>query len=197
MRTTILMGLLLVALGALALFQVRNGYFLSMVGRATYSPPSDPAEMQAAFDRLAALESKTPGVTLGDIAAARVTCARIFSGKQFDPNAVRAFTRLNLMMLGAGVDAFTPVVAPQAFRITEIRPDFTQDATDWKDKVLTVAERRRLDDILSQLVRPDHPAYGGIDFSSGFTQFDFSAMVEVMMRGGRAFHECVAERRGG
>ena len=35
------------------------------------------------------------------------------------------------------------------------------------------------------------------DFSAGFNQFDFGAMVEVMMRGGEAFHNCVAQNRTG
>lgn len=189
------MGVLLVALGALALFQVRNGFFLSMVGRATYAPPEEPAAIEAAFRDLAALESKTPGVTLGQVAAARVDCVRTFSGKNFGDGTVKAFTRLNLMLLGAGVDAFAPVVEPQAFRITELRPDFTQDTVAWLGSEMTSNERRNLDNILAGLVDPEHPAYVGIDFSAGFTQFDFSAMVEVMMRGGEAFHGCVAERR--
>lgn len=189
------MGVLLVALGALALFQVRNGYFLSMVGRATYAPPEEPAEIEAAFQELAALESRTPGVTLGQVAAARVDCVRTFSGKSFERGTVRAFTRLNLMLLGAGVDAFTPVVEPQAFRITELRPDFTQDTVPWSDVEMTPNERRSFDNILAGLIDPEHPAYDGIDLDAGFTQFDFTAMIEVMMRGGEAFHGCVAERR--
>ena len=45
MRVSILIGLVLVAVGVGALYQVRNGFFMATVGAVTYAPPSDSEEL--------------------------------------------------------------------------------------------------------------------------------------------------------
>ncbi len=64
MRATVLIGLALVAVGFAALYQVKNGFLMSSLSLAYYSPPEDPAELQPAFDELGGIEAADGGFYL-------------------------------------------------------------------------------------------------------------------------------------
>ena len=195
MRKTMLIGLALVVAGAMALYQVRNGPFLSLVGQAIYSMPKDTEQLQAAFAKLAETPSATPGVTLAMVAEARLTCALSRIRENPNGSARAAFTRMNLMLLGVGVDTFAPVIDPEAYRLTELRRGLTHDALPWRGQTLNRGEERSLDKIFTELLRIDHPAYADLKLANGFSHYDFTVLTNAMLRGEAEFHDCVAENR--
>lgn len=188
MRISILIGLLLVALGAGALWQVRNGPMAHAIGLLTYWPPEDPAQ---AFDALAREPSETLGVTLGDVAAARLSCA----GGAASPALAKAFMRLNLVLLGAGTRSTAPVIPPHARRLTELRRSITRDQPEWRETGEDKRRDRRIDDVMEVLLEPENHIYDGLGLAGSFAHLDLRRMMEPVVAGDRAFHACVALRR--
>lgn len=195
MRMSIFVGLILVALACATLYQTRNGFFMYVMGHATHFPPSEPSEVAAAYDALAAEASETVGVSLGDVAAARLACIERAAGAAPKGVVETALRRLNLILLGAGVNSRSPMIPPDARRVTELRPDLTRDARPWREPDLNQREQRKLDDVMEGLLDPKAAIYRGAGLAASFGHLDLRNQVETMMAGGAAFHGCVEERK--
>lgn len=195
MTKTMLIGLVLVMSGAMALYQVRNGAFMSMLGHLIHATPTDEAELKPAFAALGDMPSASPGVRLADVAGARLSCAIRFSNARPTGAAKTAFMRMNLMLLGVGTSTFDPLIDPEAYRLAELRRELTNDATPWRWRELNRGEERALDEIFSDLMRFDHPAYADLNLREGFSLNDLSVLTSVMLRNGEDFHNCVQETR--
>ena len=107
MRASVLIGLALVAVGFVALYQVKNGFLMSSLSVAYYAPPEDPAELQPAFDELGGIEAADGGFYLRQIAQAWIVCTLRQMTELPEDAAIEAFRRLNLMLLGAGVNSLS------------------------------------------------------------------------------------------
>ncbi|MEL7465726.1 MAG: hypothetical protein AAFN79_16780 [Pseudomonadota bacterium] len=195
MRMSILIGLVLVVLGGAALYQIRNGFFMYAAGHLTHWPPSEPADIAAEFTKLEAESSETLGISLGQVANARVACASDVMGASPNETVAKAFRRLNLVLLGVGVNSYSPVIPPNARRMTELRRDLTRDSRPWREPDLNSAASKQLDDVIDELTAAENGIYVGLDLISNFGHLDFTRYVEAMMKGGEPFHLCVADRR--
>lgn len=196
MRISILIGLGLVVIGFVALYQVKNGFLMSAMGHVTYAPPEDHDELRAAFRSLAAEEASTPGHTLGATASARAQCALQLSGLTAPAEVREAFQRFNLMMLGAGVGSSAPVIDPEAHYIAEIQRTYVREAAAWRQSRLSNGEALRLRNIFATMSAKDHPVYADLDLGAGFAYQDFRTMVDAMERGGEDFMKCAEDARG-
>ncbi|MEO1612356.1 MAG: hypothetical protein AAFU55_08400 [Pseudomonadota bacterium] len=192
---SILIGLVLVVLGGAALYQIRNGFFMYAAGHLTHWPPSEPSEVASAFDALAAETSETQGFTLGDVADARASCATDLIGGAPNEIVAEAFERLNLVLLGVGVNSYSPMIPPNARRMTELRRDLTRDSRPWREPDLNAAAAKQFDEVVDDLTDAENGIYAGLDLVSNFGHLDFTRYVEAMLDGGEPFHRCVAERR--
>ena len=195
MRMTILIGLILVTLGGATLYQIRNGFFMYLVGHTTHWPPTEPEAINAEFDELAKTESESPGITLGDVARARVECAEAFTGAPVKANAGEGFRRLNLIILGVGVNSPSPMIEPNARRLTELRPDLTRDARDWIEPALNERETASLRKVLELLLTDENLIYRGVDLNRDFGHLDFERYANALLNGGAPYYDCVRERR--
>ena len=107
-----------------------------------------------------------------------------------------ALRRLNLVLLGVGVNSTSPVIEPNARRVTEIRSDLTRDAGEWTARELREREAERLADVMDGLMDPEHRMYAGLNLSSSFGHIDLRNYVEALVAGGEGLHRCVRNRRG-
>ena len=71
---TAMIGVGLILMGLTALYQMRNGALLYAYQQFFFDPPAA-AGLPPAFASLAEMPSATPGVTIGDVATARLLCA--------------------------------------------------------------------------------------------------------------------------
>lgn len=195
MRMSILIGFVLVVLGGAALYQIRNGFFMYAAGHLTHWPPAEPSEVASEFDALAAEMSETQGFTLDDVATARMSCAGDIIGASPNETVAGAFRRLNLILLGVGVNSFSPMIPPDARRMTELRRDLTRDSRPWREPALNSAAAKQFDEVMDDLTDAENRIYAGLDLVSNFGHLDFMKYVEAMLKGGEPFHLCVAERR--
>ena len=195
MRMSMFIGLILVALACVTLYQTRNGFFMFLVGHATHFPPDDPGEIETAFENLAAEESETIGVSLGAVAAARRACVSAFVGSPPQGVVAAAFRRLNLILLGVGVNSPSPLIPPDARRLTELQGDLTRDARAWREPTLNIREERKLDEVVEDLLEPENEIYRGLGLAESFGHSDLRNYFEAMMAGGETFNICVAERK--
>ena len=187
MRLSLAIGVSLVTIGALALYVLRNGFFMFVLGHATYGPPSDPVALAAAFDRLARERSETPGMRVGDLADARASCLAAGARKE----AQEAFRRVNLILVGAGSGSLSDVIPPLARRVPELRPDLTGLAGR---PARGGPEADLVRDALDELTDPEAPIHRGIDLSDGFAQLDLRSLVAALMAGGDRLADCVGRR---
>ncbi|MEM7267860.1 MAG: hypothetical protein AAF401_01265 [Pseudomonadota bacterium] len=194
MRVSILIGLGLVVLGAGALYQVRNGFFMATIGAVTYSPPAGAEALDVAFRDLAASTPIQSDATLGQIADARATCVQSLGGKPAKAKVAEAFRRFNLMLLGAGSKSTSSVVDPQAHYVSEIRRSLVNIAAPWRDTELTEPERRRLSDVITVMTSVDHPVYADLDLAGGFLQSDLRDLANIIQFNGRALYDCEQRR---
>lgn len=195
MRVSIFIGLLLVALACTFLYQTRNGFFMYVIGHATHFPPDAPADISAAFDDLAAAPSETGGVTLGDVTAARLECAGRLSPAASKPQVAEALRRVNLILLGVGITSQSPIIPPDARRLTELRGDLTRDARPWRAPDLNKREEERLRDVLEMLTDPDNRIFAGLDLAAEFAHLDLRNVIDAMLLSGEELHACVKERK--
>ena len=74
MRVSLLIGLALIAIGMVALYQVKNGFLMSNIAKVYYAPPAEPEALKAAFDDLGDKDAAGSGYLLKQVARARVIC---------------------------------------------------------------------------------------------------------------------------
>lgn len=195
MRMSVLIGIVLVALGGATLYQTQNGFLMYAIGHFTYWPPEDPVAVKAEFTKLASETSETEGITLGQVANARIRCATNVIGAPPKPQVATALRRLNLVLLGVGVRSQSPMIDPKARRLTELRRDLTRDARDWIEPVLNKKATEQFEGVMDSLTDAEHRMYEGVNLTADFGHLDFSKYVEVMLDGGQAFYECVKANR--
>jgi len=194
-RATILVGIILVAFGATILYQTRNGFFMYAVGWTMYGPPADEQALAAAFEELSEAESMTAGVTLGAVASARVDCATSLLGYAPNDAARTAFHRLNLMMLGAGMNVQSNVIDPNAYRVTELRRDLTRNAVEWQDEALTTQQRDRLREVFAEMIYAESRSFTDLGLQNNHGALELSRMAEIAVDGGKTYFDCVNDRR--
>ncbi|MGB0410743.1 MAG: hypothetical protein ACPGFA_04070 [Pikeienuella sp.] len=185
-------GLVLVAL--VSLYQMRNGALLYVYQQFFYAPPA--AEGLAdAFYELAETESATPGTSLGEVAAARLLCAEELLGARPPLKAEIAFHRLNLILLGAGLGVKSPVVDPVAHYVVEIRGDLGRDTAVYRTtppsekRLVTLTER------LAQISAIDHRLYDDLLLTIEEHRSGVTVLTDALISGGLPYYECVAKRR--
>ncbi|QIE56259.1 hypothetical protein G5B40_12790 [Pikeienuella piscinae] len=186
MRLLIATGSLFVLAGGAALFILRNGLFMYLVGHLTYAPPETPEGVTAAFSSLAAESSQTPGVTLGALADARVACL----GGAVPAAVEEAFRRINLVLLGAGSNSLSPVISPEARRAPELRPDLTRVDTS-RPQRMPPRDAARVDALLNALADPAAPIHRGLDLSAGQPASELRRLVDEMESGKESYQNCV------
>jgi len=194
MRATIFIGLILVALGTSALYQVRNGFFMYVVGHGTYFPAEEDAALVAQFDELGEERTSVGVVPLRDVADAQVRCAREISGKAQTPLVEAAFRRFGLVLLGAGKNSLSPVIPPDARKGPELRRDLTRADRACRAISLTSAKADQLDEIINELTRSDHKIYQGLDLATNFAHLDLRQQITAVLNSGQGFHTCVGGR---
>ena len=194
MRATIIIGLILVALGATALYQTRNSFFMYVVGHATYFPADEDAALVAQFDELGEERTSIGIVPLRVVVDAQVRCVREVSGKALTPLVEAAFRRFGLVLLGAGKNSFSPVIPPNARKIPELRRDLTMPDREYRPTLLAEAEANQLDELIDELTRPDHKIYQGINLSTNFAHLELRQQVTAVLNSGQGFHTCVGSR---
>ncbi len=192
MRASLLFGLVLIAVGLIALYQTKNGFLMSTIGQAYYAPPEEPEALQAAFEDLGTQGAAENGYSLKQVAQARVICTLQQTSEKPTRTATEAFRRLNLMMLGAGVGQLSPVIDPQVHFIGEIRRSLLRETAPWRSGRLSRGEINRLDELFRNLTAIKHPAYSDLPLGDGFNHFALRAMVEALRLSGEAVSTCVA-----
>ncbi len=193
MRMSLLIGLALIVVGLAALYQTKNGFLMSTIGGVYYSPPEEPEALKEAFEDLGAKGAAENGYLLHQVARARVICTLRQTSEQPTTVATEAFRRLNLMMLGAGVNELSPVIDPQVHYIGEIRRSLLRETAAWRTSRLTRGEVSRLDGLFEALTAIKHPIYADMPLGDGFNHFALRAMVEAMRTSGEAVNNCVVE----
>lgn len=193
MRISLLIGLVLIAIGLVALYQVKNGFLMSTIAQVYYDPPEDPDALKAAFDDLGEKRAAESGYLLKQVARARVICTLRQTSENPGSASTEAFHRLNLMMLGAGVNELSPVIDPEVHYIGEIRRSFLRETVSWRTSRLSRGEVSRLDGLFHKLTAIKHPAYADLPLGDGFNHFALRAMVEAMRASGEAVNACVAD----
>lgn len=188
--TSLLIGICLVSLAGAALYQGKNGFFRASISSLSYEPPSDPAEIPPVFDELGDYESLASGVPLVNVAEARLTCARLYSGVKDNPDAETAFMRLNLMLLAAGAEVKSNIIDPDIHYLAEIRRDLAQDKYLWREPKLNEKQTEALEAALRNLTSAEHPVFADLDMT-GENYTDFSRLADAMMAGGEALNKCV------
>ncbi|MFV0474525.1 MAG: hypothetical protein ACK5MQ_10030 [Pikeienuella sp.] len=186
MRLFIALGSLTILTICAVLYLFFQNILFGMVGQLTYDPPADAARLAAAFERLARLPSDTPGVSIGAIADARLAC---LAGDREPGAADEAFRRANLVMLGAGVQSFSPVISPEARRVAELRPDLSHADNHTRVK-LAAAPRRSVRKVIESLEEPGAAIYLGLDLSSDAARRELRRLVETLADGGAALRDC-------
>lgn len=193
MKTTMIgIGLILVAL--ITLFQMRNGALHATYQRFYYAPPSA-AELPAAFAKLAGSDTSTSGTTLGEVATARLVCAEEIVGVRPALAAEVAFHRINVMLLGAGNGYRSPVIDPDAHFVGELRGDLVQDTAVYRT---TPPSQKKIDSLIERLGKIsaiDHPLYDDLRLSFQDHRGGVMALVEALVSGGMPYYDCVAEKR--
>lgn len=192
MRVSLLIGLVLIAVGLVALYQTKNGFLMSTIAKAYYAPPEEPEALKAAFEDLGGQGAAESGYSLNQVARARVICTLRQTNEKPTKTATEAFRRLNLMMLGAGVNQLSSVIDPQVHYIGEIRRSFLRETAAWRTGYLSPGEVSRLDGLFHKLTAIKHPAYADLPLGDGFNHFGFRALVETMRTSGQAVNACVA-----
>ncbi len=192
MRMSVLFGLALIAVGFVALYQTKNGFLMSAIGQAYYAPPEESEALKAAFEDLGGQDAAESGYSLNQVARARVICTLRQTSEKPSQTATEAFRRLNLMMLGAGVNQLSPVIDPQVHYIGEIRRSLLRETVAWRTSSLSRGEVSRLDRLFHELTAIKHPAYADLPLGEGFNHFALRALVEAMRTSGQAVNECVA-----
>lgn len=195
MRMSLLIGLALIAVGVIALYQVKNGFLMSTIAKAYYAPPTEAEALQAAFEDLGGKGGAESGYLLKQVARARVVCTLRQTSEKPGSASTEAFRRLNLMMLAAGVNEMSPVVDPQVHYIGEIRRSFLRETAPWGANSLSRGEVSRLDELFHNLTAVKHPAYSDLPLGDGFNHFALRAMVEAMRVSGDAVNQCVADQK--
>ncbi len=191
MRATIMVGLILIAIGATALYQLRNGFFMYLVGHATYQVPSDEAALSDAFAALGEEPTPIAAIPLDSVAETQSRCAASVIGKRLPAGAEAAFQRIGLVLLGAGANSLSPVIPPDVRRLPELRRDLTMPYRAYAAPELTEADAQRFRDIVDALTEPEHPIHRGTNLADNFGHIDLKYQVEVMVNGGEPFHRCV------
>ena len=197
MRVSLLIGLVLIAVGLVALYQVKNGFLMSNIAKAYYAPPAEPEALRAAFDELGNRGAAEKGYLLKQVAEARVICTLRQTSENPSPASTEAFRRLNLMMLGAGVNELSPVVDPQVHYIGEIRRSFLRETAPWRTSRLSRGEVSRLDGLFHELTAVKHPIYADLPLGDGFNHFALRALVDALRKSGEAVNDCVAGGKSG
>lgn len=192
MRISLLIGLALIAVGLVALYQTKNGFLMSTISKAYYAPPEEPEALKAAFEELGGQGAAESGYLLKQVARARVICTLRQTSEMPTLIATEAFHRLNLMMLGAGMNEQSPVIDPQVHYIGEIRRSLLRETVAWRTGFLSRGEVSRLDGLFHDLTAIKHPAYADLPLGDGFNHFGLRAMVETMRTYGEAVNACVA-----
>lgn len=172
MRLALSLSSLLIGLAGAAVFILYNSFFMCMVGQVTYAPPQSSNALRDAFSALSRETSNTPGVTLGGVADARVVCLNV----SLPPDVAEGVRRLNLVLLGAGARSLSRVIAPEARRLTALRPDLTEEAGV---NFVTLSERQAavMSAELATLSSPNAPIYRDLDLSGGVLQESFRLAV--------------------
>lgn len=181
MRLLFATGSLLLLTGGAVFYFFFHGALVGLIGHLTYDPDMSEARTAAAFERLAMAPSDMPGVTIGAIAEARRAC---LAGDAPAP-ADEAFRRLNLVMLGAGVESLSPVISPAARRAALARPDIAHGDGHWDDLVAATDAAA-----IAALGDPDAPIYHGLDLSAATTRSALRRLMTTMAAGGDALRKC-------
>ena len=188
MRRVLAIAFLLVAIGCGALYATRNTDFMVALGHLTHHPPDDAGAAAAAFAHLGGQHADSPGLTLRDIAEARLACLGMATGQP----AREAFLRANLVMLGAGANSLSRVIPPEARKLVELRPDLAYvSGAGWAGE-----GRGQEAGILWKLADPEAPIHLGLGLSEGFAALELRQMLAALAEHGDAYDSCVilAER---
>ncbi|MFN3260417.1 MAG: hypothetical protein ACE37J_07640 [Pikeienuella sp.] len=184
MRLSLVIGVFLVLIGGGALYATRNAFFMFALGHLTHHPPHDAEAAASAFAHLGAAYSDAPGLTLGEVAEARLACI----GAETGAAAKEGFLRANLVMLGAGAHSLSRVIPPEARKLVELRPDLA--FATWAGE--TGTERGGdATDILSRLADPEAPIHLGLGLSEGFAALELRQLLAALAEHGDAYDSCV------
>lgn len=190
-----IIGFVLTVAAVTALYQMRNGVLMAAWQRIVYAPPEEPAALAAAFAELGAFESETPGVALIDVARARLLCAELLAGRRADPVAAQGFVRLNLSLLGAGIRARSPVVAPVSHYIAETAPNLARDMTPASRNSDDAKRRAAMSEHLAVLTDAEHPLMNGLRLTLISSREALDDLTGALTSGGDALAACVAEAK--
>ena len=186
MRLTLVIGVFLVLFGGGALYATRNAFFMFALGHLTHHPPADAEAAASAFAQLGAAHSDSPGLTLRDVAEARLACI----GAETGGAAREGFLRANLVMLGAGAHSLSRMIPPEARKLVELRPDLAFAAG--RGEASAAANGGEAADILAQLADPAAPIHLGLGLSDGFAALELRQMLAALAEHGDAYDSCVA-----
>lgn len=186
-----MVGLILIALGAVALYQIRNGFFMYVVGHGTYWPAGGDAELATEFDELGDERTSIGIVPLNTVVDTQLRCATAISGQTLPAGAEAGFRRLSLVLLGAGKNSLSSVIPPDARRIPELRRDITMPDRAYRAPDLDTSQDTKLRDLISDLTEPDHKIYQGIGLAENFGHLDLIKQVNAILNSGEEFHSCV------
>lgn len=190
---TAMIGFGLILMGLVALYQMRNGALLYAYQHLYYAPPKV-TELPYAFADLAETQSTISGTTLGDVATARLLCAEEFLGARPPLAAEVAFHRINLMLLGAGLGAKSPVVDPTAHFVVELRGDLGRSTAVYRT---TPPAQKKIDALVQRLGEVsaiDHPVFDDLRLTVDQHRGGVMVLVEALVSGGPTYHECVIDR---
>ncbi len=184
MRLTLVIGVFLVLFGGGALYATRNAFFMFALGHLTHHPPADAEAAASAFAKLGAAHSDSPGLTLRDVAEARLACI----GAETGDAAREGFLRANLVMLGAGAHSLSRMIPPEARKLVELRPDLAFAA---ESGAAGPARGGEAADILSRLADPEAPIHRGLGLSEGFAALELRQLLAALAEQGDAYDSCV------
>lgn len=182
MRIALAIGAFLALLAGGALYATRNAVFMVALGHLTHHPPDDAEAASEAFAHLGAAHADTPGLTLRDVAEARLACM----GAETGAAAREGFLRANLVMLGAGAHSLSRVIPPEARKLVELRPDLAFVAGE-----TAAAHGGDAAEILSRLADPAAPIHLGLGLSEGFAALELRQLLAALARHGDAYDSCV------
>jgi hypothetical protein len=193
MKTTMI-GIGLILVGLVTLFQMRNGALLYAYQQVFYAPPAA-AELPVAFAKLAENDSYASGTTLGDVATARLLCAEELLGARPPLVAEVAFQRVNLMLLGAGYSYRSPVIDPTAHYVVELSGDLGRDNAVFRT---TPPAQKKVDTLikrLGQIAAIDHLLFDDLRLTSKQHRGGLMVLVEALVSGGQPYYDCVVDRK--
>lgn len=194
MKTTMI-GIGLILMGLVALYQMRNGALLYAYQQLYYAPP-DAGELPQSFAKLAEAPSTVSGVTLGDVANARLLCAEALLGARPPLVAEVAFYRVNLMLLGAGHGTKSPVIDPKAHFVVELRGDLGRSTAVYRTTPPTQKKVDTLVERLGEVAAIDNPAFDDLLLTVDQHRGGVMVLVDALVSGGQSYHECVAKQTG-